>query len=85
MVSWPWQPGPGSRRCDAPDCQNDSIAKHCLVLRPAIGPVLDAPLRLCFCDEHGDAASLVDRYQAWQRSTARREPVTPGTREPRSP
>jgi hypothetical protein len=70
MVSWPWQPEPRSRTCDAPGCLNDSLPEHCMVLWPAVGPVLDVPLRLYFCDEHREAASLVDRYRAWQRASS---------------
>ena len=70
MVTRSWQAGHRSRTCDAPDCPNDSLPEHSLVLHPAIGPVLDVPLRLCFCAEHGDAAALFERYRAWQRSLA---------------
>lgn len=54
----------GSRRCDAPGCENDSVAGRGLVIRPAVGPAHDRPLVLHFCEEHGDVSSLVDRYLA---------------------
>ncbi|HEY4025877.1 MAG TPA: hypothetical protein VGO86_05545 [Candidatus Dormibacteraeota bacterium] len=57
------------RKCDAPGCENDSLPEHSLVVRPAIGPVLDIPLRLFFCQEHKDVDSLLERYLA-QRAPA---------------
>ena len=64
MVSLARQSWVRHRRCDAPDCENDSLPEHTLVAHPAIGPVLDIPLRLFFCHEHRDVGSLLDRYLA---------------------
>ncbi len=63
MVTWTWRDSPRSRRCDVPDCPNDSVPEHSLVIRPVIGPALDLPLRLFFCEQHGDPATLFDRYR----------------------
>jgi hypothetical protein len=62
MLSWSSQEWVGSRRCDAPGCENESRADHCLVARPTVGPALDIPLCLYYCDEHRDVESLLDRY-----------------------
>ncbi len=64
MVSWSPEPRAGFRRCDAPDCPNESLPERGLVLWPVLGPVLDRPLRLHFCEEHGDVGSLFERYLA---------------------
>jgi hypothetical protein len=70
MVTHSCPAGPRSRTCDAPGCSNESLPERRLVLRPAVGPVMDVPLHLCFCAEHGDAATLFERYREWQRSGA---------------
>jgi hypothetical protein len=62
MLSWSPQGWVRSRKCDAPGCQNESLAAHRLVTRPVVGPALDIPLCLYYCDEHKDVESLLDRY-----------------------
>jgi hypothetical protein len=52
------------RKCDAPDCENESLPQNRLVLSPAIGPALDVPLCLYFCPEHRDVGALFERYQS---------------------
>ena len=64
MLSWPPPGWVRSRRCDAPGCPNESRPDHRLVARPVVGPALDIPLCLYFCDEHRDVESLLDRYLA---------------------
>jgi len=67
------------RKCDAPDCQNESQPQNRLVLHPAIGPALDVPLCLYFCHEHRDVAGLFERYRADRRPAhAVARPAHPG-------
>ncbi len=73
MLSWSPQAWVRDRKCDAPDCQNDSLPYYRLVARPVIGPALDIPLCLFFCHDHADVESLVDRYQAAQAAGRRAE------------
>ncbi len=75
MVTWLSQPQVGPRRCDAPGCPKESLPGHCVVARPAIGPALDRPLRLFFCEEHGDVEALFQRYLA--QRTARGRTASP--------
>ncbi len=70
MLSWSPQAWVRSRKCDAPGCQNESLPGHRLVARPAIGPALDIPLCLFFCDEHKDVDSLLERYLALAEAPA---------------
>lgn len=64
MLRWSPQTWVRSRKCDAPGCQNESLPAYRLVARPAVGPALDIPLCLFFCDEHKDVDSLLERYLA---------------------
>ncbi len=83
MLSWSPQAWVRDRKCDAPDCQNDSSPHHGLVARPVVGPVLDIPLRLFFCHDHADVQSLFERYRAAPATGEGGVPVTsPSTRRP---
>jgi hypothetical protein len=63
MLSWAPERWISGRECDAPHCDRESSPHHCLVATAGIGPVVDRPLYLFFCDDHGDFESLVDRYR----------------------
>lgn len=73
MLSWAPERWISGRRCDAPQCTNESSAENCLVARAMVGPVVDRPLFLFFCQDHGDFGTLVDRYKSCV--TSQREPV----------
>ena len=64
MLSWAPERWISGRECDAPHCAKESSAQNCLVARAVVGPVVDRPLFLFFCDDHGDFGSLVDRYKS---------------------
>jgi len=59
------------RKCDAPGCENDCLPQNRLELHPAIGPALDVPLCLFFCQEHRDVGSLFEHYQADRQPAGR--------------
>jgi hypothetical protein len=63
MLSWAPERWISGRKCDVPHCVKESSAQNCLVARAVVGPVVDRPLYLFFCDDHGDFGSLVDRYK----------------------
>jgi hypothetical protein len=63
MLSWAPERWISGRKCDAPHCVKESSAQNCLVARAVVGPVVDRPLFLFYCDDHGDFGSLVDRYK----------------------
>jgi hypothetical protein len=64
MLSWAPERWISGRKCDVPDCAKESSSQNCLVARAVVGPVVDRPLYLFFCDDHGDYSSLFDRYKS---------------------
>ena len=62
VLAWPIPGWIRGSRCDVPDCENESSPDYCLKTEAVVGPVLDIPLHLFFCEDHKDFDSLFRRY-----------------------